>query len=127
MPLVRYSKNPCKQFLYCSTVMPSLRHRKNTNYNMEHIIFIFWQSYEIMGKGIDLSLSLKFLLPCASVKCTLYGFSSFFPLRSETMSPTSLLCLASEKICTRLKLHYDGTFYYKLCGEFSTSYLLITI
>jgi hypothetical protein len=90
---VSYSKNPHTQFLQCSTVMLSLRHRKNTNYNMEHIIFIFWQSYEIMGKGTDLSLSLKFHLPCVPVKCTLYGFSLFFPLRSETMPPTSLHCL----------------------------------
>jgi len=46
--------------MYTIPIMLSLRHRKNTNYNMENIIFIFWQSYEIMGKGTDLSLSLKF-------------------------------------------------------------------
>jgi len=46
--------------------MVSLRHRKNTLYNMEHIIFIFWQSYEIMGKGTDLSV-IK--IPSAMCAC----------------------------------------------------------
>jgi hypothetical protein len=56
--LVRYRETPFRKLTSCCIAALLLRHRKNTNYNMEHMISIFGQLYEIMVKEGYISPSL---------------------------------------------------------------------